>query len=385
MATGFFDRMASRLDKLDAESLQAQIRHLGKERIFFESVFQALQEGVMVIDGAGCLSYANHAAELLVGFSYEQLKGKSIGRFLKDWDWEELVGQDSFGDWARTESRTIEIAYPERRILSFYAMPMPAGVGDVILILRDITQARSQEATTIESERLSALTTLAASVAHEIGNPLNALTIHLQLLERELTEVADEALRQDLQELTQVASDEINRVDAIIRQFLRAIRPLNPVLERGDLAQPLADALRVLTPELKNHQIAVSAQVDEALPMVMIDPKMMEQVFFNIIKNAMEAVKDGGRIGVKFFADDKWVNVSILDDGEGIVPERLAQIFKPYVTSKTTGNGLGLMIVQKIVQEHGGAIETASSKGEGTCFTIRIPRAERRIRMLSHD
>lgn len=385
MATGFFDKMISKLDKLDATSLQAQIRYMAKERMFFETVFQALQEGVMVIDANRCLSYANHAVEVMLGLDYNQLKGKSVLRYLKDWDWEELIGQSSFGDWSRTESRTVEISYPERRVVSFYAMPITPSKGDVILILRDITRERHAEVSNLKSERLAAITTLAASVAHEIGNPLNALTIHLQLLERELRQVEDETLKAELTELTTIAGSEISRLDGIIRQFLKALRPTKPSLQCGQLTDALSAALHILKVDLENRDIRISANIPQALPPVQLDLQQMEQVFFNIIKNAMEAVKDGGRIGISFTADDKWVNASILDDGEGIDPTRLAQIFQPYVTSKASGNGLGLMIVQRIVQEHGGSIETASRQNEGACFTIRIPRAERRIRMLNNQ
>lgn len=387
MPTGFFDRLVARLDKLDPGSLQAQLVHLAQERGFLETIFQSIQEGVMVIGNSGTLAYANRAAEKLIGFDYARLRGKSIRRYLEDWDWEALIdtGAITEGDWSAVITREIEVTYPEHRFLSFYAQPITTHDlprNHVLLMIRDVTRDHHREESTIESERLDAVKMLAAGVAHEIGNPLNALTIHLQLLQREIRQVSDLEARDALAELAGVAHAEVTRLDAIIRRFLQAVRPTHPDLKPGDLADVLKTTLRVLQPDLENRAITVSVELPGDLPAVRFDPQQMEQVFFNILKNAMEAVRDGGQIGISISADDAWVAFSFLDNGEGIDPERLGQIFEPYHTSKTRGTGLGLMIVQRIVQEHGGVVEAASRAGEGTCFTVRLPRAERRVRQL---
>ncbi len=382
MRQGFFDKFVSRLDRIDAPVLSTHIAELAKERGFLETLFQSIDEGLLVL-GAGLVPlYANHAAEQMVGFSFEAYRGKSLSRHLREWGIESLLEQQ-IGNWDSIETREVEISYPEHRIISFYARPVAYEKRvELLLMLRDITRERKAEEHALVDERLTAVKTLAAGVAHEIGNPLNAITIHLQLLERALKHVQDAEQRSNLQELTGVAEREVARLDGIIRRFLAAIRPTKPNLVRGNIRDVVDGVLRLLAPDLEQRAIELQVVIPDAVPEIFFDAQQMEQVFFNLLKNAMDAVVDGGRIGVTITMDDGWVNISILDNGTGIPPELLGRIFDPYVTTKAKGNGLGLMIVRRIVQEHGGTISCASHQGEGTCFTLRLPRAERRVRAL---
>lgn len=385
MASGFFDRLVARIDKLGPESLQAQMLRLAQERGFLETIFQTIQEGVMVIGNDGRLHYANRAAEKLAGFTYERVKGKSVLRFLREWDWEHLFEEpDRASEWERMVTREIEISYPEHRFISVYAVPLDDGdvvEKGVLVILRDVTGERRQEASVLESERSKAIKLLASGIAHEIGNPLNALNIHLQLLARELTGIPDE-MREPLVELVDVARAEVGRLDAIITQFLRALRPSRPVLAPECPSEVLQETLRVLKSEFENRRITVSVDVPNGLPTVQLDRSQIKQVFFNVIKNALEAMVDGGALKIAFVVGDVFVDISFTDTGRGMSPEEFGRVFEPYHTTKAKGSGLGLMIVRRIIEEHGGEIELSSKLGEGTCFKIRLPRSERRIRML---
>lgn len=386
MASGFFDRLVARIDKLDPESLQAQMLRLAQERGFLETIFQTIQEGVLVIDNEGRLLYANRAAEKLAGFDFARTKGRSILRFLREWDWEHLLDMPvTTSGWARMVTREIEVSYPEHRFISVYAVPLDEdGLVErgVLVILRDVTRDRKQEASALESERSNAVKLLAAGVAHEIGNPLNALNIHLQLLARELRDLPD-GTREPLAELVGVARTEVERLDTIITQFLRAIRPTKPVLVPEQPAEVLQETLRLLKTEFENRRIVVSVDITDPVPAVHLDRSQIKQVFFNLIKNALEAMPDGGSLKVVFGVGDAYVDISFIDTGKGIAPEELGRVFEPYHTTKTKGSGLGLMIVQRIIEEHGGEIELASKPGEGTCFKIRLPRSERRVRLLN--
>jgi signal transduction histidine kinase len=248
-------------------------------------------------------------------------------------------------------------------------------------MLRDVTHERELETDLLESERLTAVKQLAAGVAHEIGNPLNSLGIHLQLLERELKN-ASKAEPEHLQELVGVARDEVSRLDLIISQFLGALRPAAPVFVKGDVVETLKEALQTLRSEIENRKVEVVLKMKRDLPEVHVDTGQMKQVFFNLIKNAFQAMPGGGKLTVEFDADDRNVTVSIRDTGTGIPEDEFRRLFEPYRTTKASGHGLGLMIVQRIVQDHGGQIEVASKKGKGTVFRIVLPLAERRIRML---
>jgi len=381
--------VVSRLDKLDRESLQTYMARLDQERGFLETIFQSIQEGIMVVDSDGQLLYANRAAETLAGFHYDKVKGRSILRFLKDWGWEHLLEiSDQVNEgWSRIVTREIEINYPEYRVVAVSGRPLDVeGLSNagILVILRDITKERQEEASALENGRSDAVKLLAAGVAHEIGNPLNALNIHLQLLVRELSEVQEMALRTSLEELVGVAKVEVERLDTIISQFLRALRPSKPVLEAECPATVLQETLKLLKTEFENRRIAVSVDVPEKIPSVHLDRSLIKQVFFNLIKNALEAMPDGGALKLVFSVDDTYVNIAFCDNGGGISEENMRHVFEPYHTTKQEGSGLGLMIVQRIIDDHGGEIELSSKLEEGTCFKIRLPRSERRIRMLKN-
>ncbi|MDD4102090.1 MAG: ATP-binding protein, partial [Kiritimatiellae bacterium] len=143
------------------------------------------------------------------------------------------------------------------------------------------------------------------------------------------------------------------------------------------------ETLRLLATEFENRRIVVSVDIPNEMPTVHLDRSQIKQVFFNLIKNALEAMPDGGALKVVFSVGDVFVDIAFIDSGGGIKPEEMGRVFEPYHTTKTKGTGLGLMIVQRVVEEHGGEIELSSKPGDGTCFKIRLPRSERRVRLLN--
>lgn len=383
MKSGFLDKLIARLDRLDPESVQTHFLRLAKEKGLLETIFQSIQEGVVVLDGKSLVTYANRAAGELIGFNHETVVGKPMNRYLRDIEWERVLNLDT-GEWTKLSSHQIEIRYPEPRFLSFYVVPLSAvesAEKGAVIILRDVTHAREQEASLMESERLNAVRLLAAGVAHEIGNPLNALNIHLQLLDRELKK-CDVRNRAALLELVDIARTEVTRLDLIITQFLKAIRPAKPALSKTSVATVLNDTLALLRQEIENRAAHVELEVPSDLPAIRLDKDQIKQAFFNIIKNALQAMPDGGLLRISAAASDRFLAVAFRDNGSGISPEDIGHIFEPYYTTKTNGSGIGLMIVQRIIQDHGGRMDVHSEPGVGTTFTVFLPLDERRVRLL---
>ena len=249
------------------------------------------------------------------------------------------------------------------------------------MILRDITESRRSTQQTIESERFSALTLLAAGVAHEIGNPLNSLHIHLQLMERKIQKLDGKA-RSELQESIDISRAEITRLDSIVTQFLRAIRPSKPQLHPENINLIVEESVRFFAPEIKDRDIVVEQELRSDLPLLEVDRDQIKQVFYNVIKNSFEAMKRRGILRIRTDRDDTHVLVSFTDTGGGISVEDLSRVFEPYFTTKSSGSGLGLMIVRRIIREHGGDMSMESSEGKGLTLTIRLPYLDNRVRML---
>ncbi|NCC52493.1 MAG: PAS domain-containing protein [Spartobacteria bacterium] len=383
MKSRFMEKLLTRLDRLDPDSVQTQFLRLAHEKGLMETIFHAIQEGIIVLDGASRMIYANRAAEKLLGFSLEEASGDLISRHLREVEWDRILNLDET-EWTQLISREIETNYPEHRFLDFYVVPLqivdPNEKGAVVF-LRDITRERENEAQVIESERLRALTLLAASVAHEIGNPLNSLNIHLQLIRREMGTLPEEH-QAYMTDLLEVATHEVSRLDQIIHQFLGALRPMQPDMVSTCVDTVLTDTLQFMKTEITDRDVDVDVAIPEKLPRAMADPGQLRQAFFNILKNAIQAMPGGGLLKIRLSETDRFVAVAFSDAGPGISPWDLGAIFEPYHTTKPGGSGLGLMIVQRIIRDHGGEIEVISEPDRGTTITLFIPREDRKTRLL---
>jgi PAS domain S-box-containing protein len=379
------DRVLGRLDSLDAVNLTNLVQRLAKERALFERIFNTLQEGILVVDSDGVIEYANDASRRLIGVGGDGLAGLTLWRLIPGL--RSTLG-DASGDGAETHlvSREFELSYPEPRTVRLYMVPFrPEGADGPrrqAVILSDVTREKKSAEQRIEDERTSSILLLAGGVAHELGNPLNSLTIHLQLIARKLKKLKASRESDSIAESVDVCREEVARLDGIITHFLDAVRPSPPDLAETSLSEVLAEVLKFQKREFADRGIAVEAETPAALPTVMADRGQLKQVFFNITKNAMEAMEPGGKLKIKSRADDDSVYLLFGDSGSGIRQEDLGRLFQPYHTTKRGGHGLGLMIVQRIMHAHGGDVSIESRTGLGTIVTLQFPRKDRRVRML---
>ncbi|MBK1876540.1 two-component system sensor histidine kinase NtrB [Pelagicoccus mobilis] len=379
------DRVLGHIESLDATNLTNLAQKLARERAYLETVFNTALEGILVVDADGEVQYANESGLRMIG-----LKESDVGTTLL---WRLIPGlRDSLGleegEPLRDSisSRELELTYPEQRFVRIYFLPFKEPVGDdekqFVVMLSDITSEKISKDETIESEKIASILLLAAGVAHELGNPLNSLTIHLQLMERQLRRIEASPSSEKLGNSLEVCRGEVERLDGIIKNFLEAIRPQDPDFQVLDLSLVLEEVFEVVGSELKDRGISVEVEVVAEAPIVRADRNQMKQVFFNLIKNAMEAMQPGGTLKIVSRSDEEKIYLQFGDSGVGIRQADLSRVFQPYHTSKKEGSGLGLMIVQRIIRGHGGQVGIDSQEGVGTVVTLELPKRNRKLKML---
>ena len=341
----FFSGVRKHIDKLDAATLREQYGALADEADFFENICRNLHEGIVILDAGGEVVYQNPEVEHLVG---------------KDFDFTRFEG--------KTE---LEVTYPEHRYLDVQVTKTERH-HSTIVVVRDVTAEHSRSEEEQSAASIAAISEIAGSFAHEIGNPLNAIALNLQLMKRDYPN--DESI--------DVSMHQIERLDTIVKSYLGALKPQKPCLMPGSVAEPLTNALKAFKNQFEERKIAAVLDIPDALPVVAIDKQLFEQALFNLLKNALEAMTSGGSLRVVVSSDDEDVVVSIQDNGMGMTDEQLKHLFEPYLTTKKHGNGLGMMVTLRIIRAHGGSIGVESKAGEGTKFTIKVPRIEKRVRVL---
>jgi signal transduction histidine kinase len=201
-------------------------------------------------------------------------------------------------------------------------------------------------------------------------------------MERQLKRLEASVQADKLQSSLEVCRSEVSRLDGIIKNFLGAIRPQAADFQVMNLHAVLEEVLGVVEEELTDRGIEVEVEIGSEPPIVQADKNQMKQVFFNLIKNGMEAMQPGGLLKVKTRSDEERIFMQIGDSGSGISQEELSKVFHPYHTTKKSGSGLGLMIVQRIMREHGGQVGIDSQEGIGTVVTLEFPKRNKKFRML---
>ena len=351
---------------------------------YYANIIDSVGDGVLVTDREGLVTLMNPAAEELTGMSRRQVQGHPFrvpfrnARILV-----EMV--------ERTSATGMTISDYENVVLMTGGHPVPVSAATspllqesgerigVILILRDLTNVRELERAVRQSDRLSALGTLAAGLAHEIKNPLGGIKGAAQLLEQELS------AENEMREYTRIMLKEVSRVNRIVEELLALTSPRKLKLEEINLHRIIGDLIKLQRQARGDRNVVIQQQFDPSIPPFLADEELLTQLFLNLIKNAVEAVGDAGmvRISSRVHADyrmtqqgerrTRMVAVDIFDDGPGIPQEQQEQLFTPFFTTKATGTGLGLAICQKIVSEHRGLLKVQSSPGKGTVFTVMLP------------
>lgn len=372
MREGFISRVLGRHEKVDKQVLLDCLLEVAEERDLLSLIFDNMIEGVLVFDEREALRFANRRAGDLLDFSPEQCLFREMDTFLGD---EEIAGPLRRSLRSGEGIKDLEVLLLVRnKPMAFLLEIAPFSdqeerFGGVLVFILDITKEKRAEAQQVETKRLSALASLSASLAHEIRNPLNSMAIHAQILKRKLV---DEK-RKELLRPVEIIHEEIQNLNEKLTGFLDAARPRQPQFAPVSVHELLEETLTLMRPELEAAGIEPEYYPPTVHTTVFADRIDLRKAFVNMIKNSLEAMKDGGRLVIRIHVDNDTVLITIRDTGSGIDMETLDRIFELGFTTKDIGSGLGLAQVERCIREHFGRIEVQSEPGKGTLFRIRLP------------
>ncbi len=406
MVEGFEDKLLSKLDKLDPDQVQNYITHLLGQKQLMQTVFDHLDEGIVVTDLNLRVLFLNRRARAMLGMSrVRSIVGEDlIARMPPDHRLAATI-ESLRGRLRPIENYESPYGPRDQRTVSISTLPMRLPESDdeenqlLILILRDVTDRVQRDNETARARRLTSMATLTSGIAHEIKNPLNSLNIHAQILEGEIEKLRARGHGREMAPFSRAGKiilEETARLARIIEQFLLAARPVSPNLEPRDLRDLFAQIDRIFRPECERCGVELRLAADPDVPSVLIDEHLMLQALRNLVRNALDALCDPAwrdtqpsdrfvpRIAIESRLAADAVQIIVQDNGPGIPEGTIEHIFEPYFTTKPGGTGLGLMVVYRIIAEHRGALHVDTQPGEGSQFVILLPLHQKPVRLLSH-
>lgn len=351
-----------------SQNLKAISVEYEKFKTLTSSVLENMSEAVIVIDDNKNISLFNKSAEKLFNQKSVAILGRSLSDLL-DGTFNFLVLTKT--DAHQTFEKEIEIN-GEIKYLSFTLSTLndpDTNQKKHTIVIKDLTETRRLEENAKRNEKLSAMGELASGVAHEIRNPINAIGMIAQRLNKEFIPQDNE---KEYSEITLLLRNEVNRINKIITQFLNYAKPLDINPQQVEINSYLNEVYKLFETQAKQRSVYFNLKGNDKFN-VHIDADLIRQALLNIITNAFDAVKENGVVSIGYYKQKKDLVIEISDDGIGISPEHQKKIFDLYYTTKKDGNGLGLSITQKIISQHKGSITLQSKVNNGTTFKIILP------------
>ena len=404
----FSKRVSQKIEKLSPAQIQTLVKDLTEGSELFSSIFQSLSVGLIIVDKDWMLVEINKAAERYLPFSMHpddpRAEEKRIWEIIDDADIASFLENCCTSDKTNvSDEYTLTTSGGSVRFLDISVMPLVRNqelVGSIVTI-DDVTEKRNQEILLHRMETLAGLTNLAAGVAHEIKNPLGAISIHIQLMQKAIRKkregdgkLPDPKFAENYLE---IVNQEIARLNKIVVDFLMAVRPISAQLE---LVQPnalLQQFVSFFRPEFNAKHIALVTKFCDDSPRLLLDQKLVHEVIVNLAQNALAAITErcpdlseekfsscSGRLSITTEIRDEHYILHFSDNGSGMSEETVSHIFEPYFTTKANGTGLGLAMAYKIIKEFSGDIRVKSKKGEGTEFIISLPVPQKDKRLLTY-
>lgn len=339
------------------------------ERNFTRTVVENIDTGIITLDRQGHVTSMNQPVQQILCLETRPLHAP-LADVLQAYpeiadQLPEVVCREDVSGWSRyfecpRQGRTLTLR------LALFPFASTADNG-LILTVEDLTERAQMRQRMARMERLASLGRLSAGLAHEIRNPLTGISLLLDDLHDRLLHTPQD------QELIRRALQEMERLEGLVGDLLNFSRLSACKCQPGDLTEVVERTLVLFEPQCQRSGVTISRQFAESLPAVDLDDQRLQQALLNLLRNALEAMPDGGRLQLTLRQDGDQVCLSIADDGIGMSEEQRALIFEPFFTCKEQGNGLGLSIVYNIITEHNGRIEVTSQPGCGSCFELCFP------------
>lgn len=368
-------KLAHSQTKSDVE-LAAATRSLADLRALHERIVESIRSGVITTDLQGRIYTFNAAAEEITGYKLSEVRGLDASMFFGDMSRQIVDSMNAAAEGKISPRFRADCLTPNGLALrlGFTIAPLFAESGEtsgMVITFQDLTDVRALEETSRRQDRMAAVGRMAASIAHEIRNPLAAMRGSIQMLRAEMDADTEQA------QLMEIILRESDRLNKIVADYLNYARPRPAELKNVEITAVIGETFKLLR---NSHELHDSHKLEEDLPdrpkIVSGDPEQLKQVCWNIARNALKSMPDGGTFRVSLQeTDDNRLRIAFVDDGCGMSPEQVENLFEPF-TSTTGGTGLGLSIVYQIIRDHNGTINVRSRVGGGTTITIELPKSQ---------
>ncbi|AGT45060.1 two-component system sensor histidine kinase NtrB [Treponema pedis] len=382
----FMRRAIQKSQSMNEVQLKNFVKLLIEEYSLLDAVMDSISDGVIVASPNNKIVTANRAAERILANPLTESQEKNVWEYIE----EEQIGkfiagaiQNESGEITE-EFHLISADKPKYIEVSVLPLVKEKKIMGTIILIADVTEKRNEEIKNRRLESLASLTNVAAAVAHEIKNPLAAISIHLQLLKKNFT-ACNLSVNRKAQKHINVIEEEIERLNKIVVDFLFSVRPLKLEFTPVDVNIILKNLYETFFEEFSDKGIAFSLDLKDGLPLIQGDERFLRQAFMNVITNASAAMPEGGFLDITTKLNQETIVISISDSGYGILPENLNKIFEPYFTTKQDGTGLGLTMVYKVIKEHGGDVHVYSDYGIGTTFKFMLPMVRKGRPLMIRD
>ncbi len=397
----FSKRVFKKLSKLSENQIEKLINNFLDKNDTYDSIFQSLFTGLIVVDNDWHLITLNKAAERFIPIksSIRDPKNENmpVWKFIEDEDIQFFLRDCNQNNKTNVRDEyTLSTSGGSVRFIDIAVSPLLKNkdVAGSIILIEDVTAKRNQDILLHRMETMASLTNIAASVAHEIKNPLGAISIHIQLMQKAIKKKRDGdgglPDKKFMEDYLSVVNQEIDRLNKIVVDFLMAVRPISTQMTLTDPNKLLSQFISFITPEFTEKHIEIDYNLCEKCPRLLLDEKLFREVIVNLAQNSIAAIEERfgnsslGKLIIKTEIKDDQFVLYFCDNGCGMSEETVSRIFEPYYTTKANGTGLGMAMVYKIIKEFSGDIVVKSSLGDGTLFTITLPVPQVNKRLLTH-